>query len=75
MDDQETDLLTGSLRDLILEGGPLESSLVLNLFDEKSKVACFEHFWKRLQASTDCIDVDTLRLCIRLLPSGDEVSS
>lgn len=74
MEDQETDRLTGSLRDLILGGGPSESNLVLSLFDESSKAACFEHFWKRLQASSDRINVDTLRLCIRLLPSGDQVS-
>jgi tRNA guanosine-2'-O-methyltransferase len=71
---QETDRLTVSLRDLILGGGPSESHLVLGLFDEASKAECFEHFWKRLQASPDRIDVDALRLCIRLLPAGDQVS-
>jgi hypothetical protein len=74
MEDQETDQVTGSLRDLVLGGGPAESELVLSLFDETSKAACFERFWERLQASTGRIDLDTLRLCIRLLSSGEQVS-
>lgn len=70
----ETNRTASFFSGLISEAAPAESSLVLSLFDDASKKACFEHFQSRLQASPDSIDLDTLRLCIRLLPPGDEVS-
>ncbi|KAF2742199.1 hypothetical protein M011DRAFT_293158 [Sporormia fimetaria CBS 119925] len=50
----------------------MESNLILNLFDDASKAACYERFWKKLNSRQDSVDLDTLRLCVKLLPPGEQ---
>lgn len=46
---------------------------VFSLLDQDLKAAAFESAWKKLQLS-DNDSVPILKLCIKLLPSGDQVS-
>lgn len=49
---------------------------VLDLFDDAAKAAAFESYWTRLQNSRGgTTDLETLRVCIRLLPPAAKVSS
>lgn len=49
---------------------------VLDLFDDAAKAAAFESYWTKLQKSRDgTTDLETLRVCIRLLPPAAKVSS
>jgi hypothetical protein len=49
---------------------------VLDFLDDAAKAAALESYWKKLQESPDgCIDLDTLRVCIRLLPPAAKVSN
>jgi hypothetical protein len=48
---------------------------ILRFVDEGAKAAVFEHTWAKLErAGTRHIDLDALKLCVRLLPpfSSDE---
>ena len=49
---------------------------VLNLFDDASKAVAFESYWRKLQDSHKrSIDLEALRICIRLLPPVEKVSN
>jgi hypothetical protein len=49
---------------------------VLDFLDDTAKAAAFDSYWKKLQASEGgCIDPETLRVCIRLLPPAAKVSN
>jgi hypothetical protein len=49
---------------------------VLDFLDDTAKEAAFASCWKKLQASEGgCIDLETLRVCVRLLPPAAKVSN
>jgi len=48
---------------------------VLDLFDDDSKTVVFNKYWEKLQHLPDStIDLDILKVCIKLLPPFVEVS-
>jgi hypothetical protein len=51
-----------------------ELDLILGALNQPSKLEQFGVFWERLEASSGRIDLDALSVCIKLLPSADEVS-
>ena len=49
---------------------------VLDLFDDDSKTVVFNKYWEKLQHLPHAaIDLDILRVCIKLLPPFIEVSN
>ncbi|KAF2659718.1 hypothetical protein K491DRAFT_590557 [Lophiostoma macrostomum CBS 122681] len=53
---------------------PSDVDTVFELLDETSRIAAFRRSWDKLE-SVDSIDLGALRLCIRLLPSGEQHES
>jgi hypothetical protein len=42
---------------------------VLQFISDEAKISAFEHSWQKLEgAASSCIDLDALRMCVRLLP-------
>ncbi|KAF2281143.1 uncharacterized protein EI97DRAFT_497811 [Westerdykella ornata] len=70
--EQNTPRNVSLLSSLISTAEFSESDLILSAFDDASKLACFEQFWAHLQSTGDNHQFDALRLCIRLLPQGDQ---